>query len=229
MDENRKTDVAGHRKRLKQRFQKSDLTSWHDYEILEFILTYSVARKDTKPIAKALISQFKSFHAVLEAPIEELIKTPMIGEHSAILINLIKQCSDYYLKEKLLAGKDVISSPENLLNYLYSSMKGLKDEHFRVIYLNAKNEIIDDETVQEGTVDQTAVYPRKIISKALDKNAVSLIFVHNHPSGNPHPSEQDKKLTESLVKAATVMGIRVHDHVIIGKSGYYSFNEMGMM
>ncbi len=229
MTEKTRKDYEYHRKRLKQKFQKSALSSWQDYEILEFILTYAVARKDTKPAAKALIKKFKNFHSVLEAPLEEIKKIDGIGEHSAILINLIKQSSDYYLKEKAFAGRDVISSPENLMNYFYSSMKGLKDEHFRVIYLNAKNEIIDDETVQEGTVDQTAVYPRKIISRALDKNAVSLIFVHNHPSGNPSPSEQDKQLTASLVKAASVMGIRIHDHVIIGKSGYYSFNEMGII
>jgi DNA repair protein RadC len=217
---------AEHRKRIKERFIKEGLRSFRDYEALEILLTYAIHQKDVKPVAKKLLQRFKTFHAVLEAPIEDLTSIDGIGEHSAILLKLVKECSDFYLKEKIIE-RDIVSSPHDLLNYYKSSIACLENEEFRVLYLNAKNEIIHEEIEQKGTVDQTAVYPRKIMKNALKKKAVSLIFVHNHPSGDPKPSRNDHQLTQALIKAAKTLEIRVHDHVIIGKNGYYSFNEEG--
>ena len=217
-----------HRARLKERFMLNGIKGSKDYEVLELILGFSIARKDVKLLAKNLIKKFKTLQGVLDAPINEIKEVNGIGEHSAILIKLIKESSDHYLKQKTIQT-DVISSPSALLKYLKSSMAYLKNEHFRVLYLNSKNEIINDETVQEGTVDETPVYPRKILAKALEANAVSLIFVHNHPSGHPAPSHHDRKLTNTLIDASQTFGIKVHDHIIIGKTGYFSFKEEGLI
>lgn len=218
----------GHRKRIKERFLQTGLAPFQDYEALELLLTFAIRQKDLKPLAKKLITRFQTFQGVLDAPLNELIKVAGIGEHCAILIKLVKESSDFYLREKIF-HKDVISSPEALLKYCKSSMAGLGNEQFRVIYLNTKNEVIADELLQEGTVDQSAVYPRKIIECALKQRASALIFVHNHPSGSPEPSMHDKSLTDLLIQVSDNMGIKVHDHIIIGKPGYFSFREQGFL
>ena len=217
-----------HRKRIKERFRNHGLEPFNEYEALEFMLTYAIAQKDLKPLAKALIKRFGDFQKVLEAPLEDLIQVDGMGEHAALLIKLFRDCSQYYLR-RTIDKRDIISSPVDLVNYCKSAMAHLPDEHFRVVYLNAKNEIIKDEIVQEGTIDQTAVYPRKIIEQALQKKAAALILVHNHPSGNPEPSVQDRQLTTSIISAAATMDIRVHDHIIIGRTGYRSFREEGIL
>jgi DNA repair protein RadC len=216
----------GHRKRIRERFLKAGLASFQGYEVLELLLTFAIKQKDVKPLAKELIARFQTFQGVLDAPLNELKTVPGIGEHCAILIKLVKESSDFYLREKIYC-KDIISSPEALLKYCKSSMSGLGNEQFRVIYLNTKNEVIADELLQEGTIDQSAVYPRKIIECALKQRASALIFVHNHPSGSPAPSVHDKNLTDLLIRVAENMGIKVHDHIIIGKQGYFSFREDG--
>ncbi len=217
-----------HRKRIKERFRTQGLEPFRDYEALELMLTYAIAQKDLKPLAKALIKHFDSFQAVLEAPLEELTEVNGMGEHAALLIKLFRACSQYYLR-KTIHKRDIISSPAELVNYCTSAMAHLPDEQFRVVYLNAKNEVITDEIMQEGTIDQTAVYPRKIIKQALHEKAVALILVHNHPSGNPEPSVQDRQLTAAIISAAGTMDIKVHDHIIIGRSGYRSFREEGIL
>lgn len=217
-----------HRKRLKNRFIKAGIDAFADYEVLELLLMFSIARKDVKPMAKALIKRFKSFHGVLDAPLDDIASVHGVGNHSAILIKLAKACSDYYLRKRIYLSS-VITSPENLLKYCKSAMAGKSDEQFRVIYLNTKNEVIHDEVLQEGTVDQSAVYPRKIIEHALQQKAVALILIHNHPSGNPEPSSHDKYLTKMLTHLSESLGIKIHDHIIIGRNEYFSFKESGYM
>jgi len=214
----------GHRKRIRQRFLKHGLEPFHDYEAIELLLTYAILRKDVKPTAKLLVERFGGFKGVMDASIEELETVQGVGRNTAILIRMIKACSERYLREKVL-HKPTISSPNDLLDYCRQSMEGLRDEQFRVIFLNSKNEVITDEVIQEGTVDQSAVYPRKIIERALNHKATALIFVHNHPSGDPSPSLQDRELTRGLVSMAQGLGIRVHDHLIIGQKGHFSFRE----
>lgn len=218
--------ATGHRRRLKLKFKQHGLAAFHDYEVLELLLTWCIARKDVKPAAKKLIERFKTFQAVVDAPLDQLLTVSDIGEHSALLIKLIRSCCDYYLAAAA-EKRDIISSPQALISYLRSRMAPLHDEQFRVIYLNAKNEMMRDEVIQEGTVDQTAVYPRKIVERALAAGAVSIILVHNHPSGDPAPSSHDTRLTEALVSATKLLSISVHDHIIIGRYGYYSFAENG--
>jgi DNA repair protein RadC len=217
-----------HRKRIKERFRTQGLEPFRPYEALELMLTYAIAQKDLKPLAKDLLERFGSFQHVLEAPVEQLTQVDGIGEHAALLIKLFRECSQYYLRTtiKKLA---VISSPVELVTYCKAAMAHLPDEQFRVVYLNAKNQVLADEVVQTGTVDQTAVYPRKIIELALQQNAVAIILVHNHPSGNPDPSVHDRNLTASIVSAAATVDIRVHDHIVIGRHGYRSFREEGLL
>jgi len=227
MDE-KKPHFHEHRKRLKEKFKKAGFVGFHEYEALEFLLTYAIPRRDVKPLAKSLLEKFGDFQGVLEAPVEELAGFPGMGEHSALLIKLARDCSDMFLKKKAVKKSRVCCAPD-LINYCRMSMAGLKDEQFRVVFLNTQNEIIEIETVQEGTIDQSVVYPRKVMERALYYKAAALIFVHNHPGGKVRPSMADKEITNSLVTAATAMDIEVHDHIIIGKEGYFSFRDAGLM
>jgi len=214
----------GHRERLRARFLNGGSESLHDYELLELLLTYAIPMQDVKPLAKDLLSHFRSFAGVLDASLNELMRVKGLSEYSATLIPLVKACAEYYLKEQTIQRKSIPSLPV-LVDYCRTSMGGLKDEEFRVIYLNSQNEIITEETIQEGTVDQTVVYPRKVLEGALRHKATGLILVHNHPSGKLTPSTADRELTRAIIQAAQPLSITVHDHLIIAKQGYYSMAE----
>ncbi len=217
-----------HRKRLKSRFTNSGLDTFHDYEVLELLLTYSIPRKDTKPVAKRLLNHFKSLKGVMNAEISELEEVEGIGSHSAILIKLIKEMNTLYLKEKAMERPQITCTRE-LLDYCKNSMGGLKDEHFAVVYLDAQNRIIDVVTINEGIVNQAVVYPRKVMENALHKKASAIILVHNHPSGHTRPSDADIRLTRTIRETAKALDISVHDHIIIGDNRFFSFREEGMM
>jgi len=205
------------------------LVSFQDYEVVEVILTYALARKDVKPLAKKLLQTFGSFRGLLEAPAEEIKKIKGVSDHTALLFKLIKEASDRYLGEKVLNSADIIASPRDLLNYCHSKMGWLKDEQFRLVYLNTRNQVIRDEVLQEGTVDQTVVYPRKVLERAIQLKATALIMVHNHPSGSVIPSLEDKELTRTLVQAAQNLQIKIHDHLIIGRDDHFSFLENNLL
>ena len=219
-------DYIGHRQRLREKFLNGGVDSLNDYEIIELLLTFAIPRKDTKPIAKELLRRFKTFQGVLEAPYEELMEVKGVGEQAAFIIKFFLEAPTYYLRSKI-TKKEYLNSARDVLRYLEVSMRSLKHEIFKVIFLNAKNEIIETETLHEGTLNQSIVYPRKIMEKALKYNASSLIFVHNHPSGNARPSPQDREITRNLVFAARMMDMDVYDHIIIGHNDYYSFAEKG--
>lgn len=220
----KKPHYLGHRERLRERFQKAGTAGLHDYELLELLLTYAIPRKELKPLAKELIEHFGGFSGVLDANQQELEAFPGLGPTSATLIRLIKELCGAYLAEKI-KRKDVLSSPQAVVDFARVKLSGLPHEAFMVIYLNAKNEVIDYEIIHEGTVDRAIVYPRRIIEAALVHHAAGLILVHNHPSGHPQPSEDDKRLTRAIVEAARTVEIRVVDHLIVGKGGYFSFRE----
>lgn len=219
---------AGHRKRLRDRFLKSGLQGFHDYETVELLLTYAIPRRDVKPLAKKLIERFGGLKGVFDAASIELASIEGVGKNASILVNLIKAVSVEYLKERALK-KDVIRSSKDVLDYLKVTLSGEKLEKFLAVYLNAKNEILSIETLQEGTIDQTAVYPRKAMERALRHNAKSVIFVHNHPSGDATPSKSDRELTRNLKAAAKTMDIIVHDHIIIGRNTHVSCKELGWL
>jgi DNA repair protein RadC len=217
-------DYMEHRKRLRERFLKAGAEGLHDYELLELLLTYAIPRLDVKPRAKALMKRFESLNGVLDASQEELQVIKGLGPSSAILIRLIKELFAAYLAERM-EGKDVLSSPGAVQEFVRVKLAGLPHEAFMVIYLNVKNRVIDHEILQEGTVDRAIVYPREIIKAALTHKAAGLILSHNHPSGEPDPSQEDRHLTRSVIEAARTVEIKVLDHLIVGKNGYFSFQE----
>lgn len=219
-----KPDQLGHRERLRERFRTAGAAGLHDYELLELLLTYAIPQKDVKPIAKELIRRFDSLAGVLDAGQKELEAVAGLGPTSATLIRLIKELCGAYLGEKM-QRRDVLSSPQAVVDFARVTLAGLSHEAFMAVYLSVKNEVIEHEIVHEGTVHRAVIYPRRIIEAALSHHAAGLILIHNHPSGHPEPSEEDKRLTRTIAEAARTMDIRVLDHLIIGKGRYFSFME----
>jgi len=218
----------GHRKRLRERFIKSGLTGFHDYEVIELLLSLGTPRRDCKQQAKEALKKFKTLRGVLEAPLEELQQIEGIGSHSAFGIKLAQEVAREFLKEKII-DKPVYKSAKEIFDYLYLSMRDLKKEVFKVLLLNSQNQIIETVDLFEGTVNSSAISPREVIEGAIKHYAVSLICVHNHPSGNPEPSKSDKELTRDLVYAGSIMRIKVLDHIIIGDNRYFSFAGEGLI
>ena len=226
--EESKPKGEGHRKRLREKFIKSGIAGFHDYEIVELLLTLGTPRKDCKQQAKAAIKKFKTLRGVLEAPLEKLQEIKGIGPHNAFGIKLVQEVAREFLKEKILQ-KPICKSSKEVFDYLYHSMRDLKKEIFKVIFLDGKNQIIDIEDLFEGTLNISSVYPREIIKSAIKYHAASLIFVHNHPSGSPEPSLSDKEITKDLIAASNTMQIKVLDHIIIGENRYFSFVDEGLI
>jgi len=224
----RVSPTAGHRARLRDRFRKAGLSGFHDYETLELLLSFAIPRRDVKPAAKQLVKKFGGLRGVFDASLDELETVPGVGPNAAIMIRFLKEAASLYLKEKI-QKRSLLDSPEAVIEYCRHSLLGQRNELFRVIYLNTRNEIIDVETISEGTVDHTSVYPRKVLEGALRHNAVALIFVHNHPDGASEASDADRRLTQALVQATKAVGISVHDHVIVGQDGHFSFRQQGWL
>ncbi len=218
----------GHRKRLREKFIKSGLKGFHDYEIIELLLSLGTPRRDCKQQAKETIKKFKTLRGVLEAPPEELQQIDGIGSHSAFGIKLVQEVAREFLKEKII-DKPIYKSAQEIFDYLYHSMRDLKKEVFKVIYLNSQSQIIEIADLFEGTINSGVISSREVIESAIKNGAVSLIFAHNHPSGNPEPSKSDKELTRDLVYAGGIMRIRVLDHIIIGNDKYFSFASEGLI
>ena len=218
----------GHRKRLREKFIKGGLAGFHDYEIVELLLSLGTPRKDCKPQAKEAIKRFKTLRGVLEASLEELQQIHGIGPHSAFGIKLVREVAREFLKARII-DQPIYKSSQEIFDYLYHSMRDLKKELFKVIYLNSQNQIIEIADLFEGTVDSGVISPREVMEGAIKHNAVSLIFVHNHPSGNPEPSKNDKEVTRDLVYAGSIMRLRVLDHIIIGNNRYFSFAGEGLI
>lgn len=230
MDDDKTPHYAGHRQRLRERFMRGGVEGMHDYEVLELLLMNAIPRRDVKPLAKELLKRFKDFKGVFDATEEELSSVKGIGAATASFLRIVKDCAALYLRDAARKKKtDTILSTGALIEYCTLKMSGLRDEEFRVVFLNSANEVIADEAIHHGTVDESAVYPRKIVERALAHNATGVIFVHNHPGGAAKPSEHDKVLTAELVRLARGMSLRVLDHLIIGRTGHYSFKERGQL
>lgn len=216
----------GHRKRLRDKFLESGLSGFHDYEVIELLLTIGTPRKDCKDAAKASLKKFKTLQGVFEASAGELCEVEGIGSKNLIGIKLIKAVCDRYLNKKLI-HKDPINSSKELFDYLTHTLRDKGREVFMTVFLDAKNRVLAAKTLFEGTLTASAVYPREVIRAALDNRAAALIFAHNHPSGDPEPSEEDILITRKLVAACRMMGITVHEHLIIGNNRYFSFADQG--
>jgi DNA repair protein RadC len=217
---------AGHRQRLRERFLASGLNGFQDYEVIELLLTLATPRKDCKQSAKAALRRFKTLQGVLEASAAELTLVEGIGPRNLVGIKLIPAVAERYLKKKT-THRDVVSNSGQLLDYLAHRFRGKKRECFACVYLDAKNRVLDTEVLFEGTLTASSVYPREVVRAALAQHAAAIIFVHNHPSGDPRPSEEDIAITRRLLFACEVMSIRVHEHLVVGENLTFSFADQG--
>lgn len=216
----------GHRGRLRKRFLKSGIQALADYEILEMLLFASHARGDLKPLAKALLDRFGTIRDTLNADSAELEKVKGVGESAIASLKLAQSLSLYLLKEAA-KEKPVLQTWRHVLDYCQASMAHLKNEQLRLLFLDRKNRLIEDEVQQTGTIDQTPVYPREVARRALELGASSLIMVHNHPSGDPTPSNADISITQKVQGALEPLNIALHDHIIIGKGSHVSLRAEG--
>jgi len=220
----------GHWERLRRRFTQDGLAGFHDYEVIELLLTLGRERGDVKPQAKAAIKEFKSVRGVLDASAEELQAISGIGPASAFVIKLARALAEYYYGEKVQRSDGPLASPREVVDFLRVSMGSLERETFCVVYLDAQNRPrAKPETLFEGTLTSSAVYPREILRRALALNAASMIFAHNHPSGCVEPSEHDRTITRELVLDANLMEIGVLDHIIVGADAHFSFADHGLI
>ena len=220
----------GHRQRLKERFLRSKGADMADYEALELLLTYAIPRKDVKPLAKSLIKKFGSFAGVISAPIERLYEVVGIKENSATLIKFVEFASQK-LSWQNLAFEDAafISSTDSLIEFCRCTMGYSEVEVLRLIYVDAKLKVIETEVLQKGSVSSVNINPRDIVANALKKNASGVIMVHNHPTGDPRPSNNDVEATKRVKSACDAVGIALHEHLIITPSDFYSFAEHNLV
>ena len=215
---------SGHRNRIKERFLKSNKGSLSDLELLELMLFWSIPRKDVKPIANILMNSFGSIGGIVNASYNRLSSTKEITKSTITNILLLKEILDRILHNNIMK-QNILSSWSSLIDYLKVSMGGAKTEEFRILFLNKKNILIADEIQPYGTVDQTPIYPREVVKRALFHEASALILVHNHPSGNPSPSNSDILVTKQIMEACKTVGISIHDHVIVTSTEIYSFKS----
>jgi DNA repair protein RadC len=218
----------GHRERLRTRFREGGETALADYEVLELLLFRLIPRRDTKPIAKALIDRFGTLGGVIGAPIALLQEIKGVGEAVALDLKLVATVAQRMLKSEL-KGKQVLASWSSVIDYCHMAMAYESREQFRILFLDKRNALIADEIQGRGTVDHTPVYPREVVKRALELSATAIILVHNHPSGDPTPSRADIDMTKMIVDTAKPLGITVHDHIIIGKDGHASLKGLRLI
>lgn len=220
--------VAGHRERLRRRFLEYGLSAFTDEDILEMLLAFGTPRKDTRGPARELLRRFGSLPEVLEAPLEKLTEVPGIGTKNVLPLKFVHEVARRYLRRRI-EQREYISSAREVYEYLAHELAHRSREIFKVLFLDSRGRILAVEELFRGTLNESAVYPREVLSKALDYKAVSLVLVHNHPSGDPSPSSEDISLTRRLLLGAEVLGLQILDHVIIGREGYFSFAEEGLI
>jgi DNA repair protein RadC len=218
----------GHRKRLRERFLKNGLQGFHDYEVLELLLSLNTPRKDCKESAKQLLKRFQTLPAVMEGRPEELEEIEGVGPVNCLGIRLIKEVADRYLETRIIS-KDVVKNPNDLLAYLNHSIRHKTKEVFTAIFLDAKNRVLTSKILFTGTLTTSAIYPREIIINALQHNSASVIFAHNHPSGDAEPSTNDIKITKKLFYALKYVEIVLHEHIIVAHDGVFSFAANGLI
>jgi DNA repair protein RadC len=223
-----KPHYLGHRERLRKRFREAGPDALPDYELLELVLFRAAPRRDTKPLAKALIARFGTFAEALNAPEELLREIPGIGEAAITELKLVRAAALRLMRGEVLE-RPVLTSWSQVLDYCRASMGFASKEQFRILFLDKRNQIIADEVQQTGTVDHTPVYVREVVKRALELSATAIVLVHNHPSGDPTPSRADIEMTKQIVAAAKPLGVVVHDHIIVGKQGHASLKGLGLI
>ncbi|PIE07800.1 MAG: hypothetical protein CSA74_05515 [Rhodobacterales bacterium] len=220
--------IADHRQRLRARFRSAGAGALPDYELLELVLFRALPRQDVKPLASALLARFGDFNGVLSAPVPRLLEQNGVGEAVVTELKIIEAAAQRLARARVIR-RSVISSWDALLDYCRTTMAHRELEHFRVLFLDRQNTLIADEEQARGTVNHVPVYPREVAKRALELNASALILVHNHPSGDPTPSESDIVMTERVRTAVEALEITLHDHLVIGRSREFSFRDGGLI
>lgn len=220
--------TAGHRDRLRQRFRKGGADALPDYELLELVLFRAIQRRDTKGLAKRLIARFGSFAEVVNAPEPRLKEVDGVGDAVVTELKLVRAAALRMMKGEL-TRRTSLSSWREVIDYITAAQAYEHKEHFRVLFLDKRNQLIADEVQGSGTVDHTPVYVREVVKRALELSATALILVHNHPSGDPTPSRADIDMTQLIVTAAKPLGIAIHDHIIVGRQGHASFKALRLL
>jgi DNA repair protein RadC len=225
-----KPHYHGHRQRLRERFVKSGLAGFADYEVVELLLTLAVPRVDVKQPAKALIARFGNLRGILDAPIEELRAVPGIGGVTPVALQVIKAAATLYLQQTG-EGRDSLADPARLSEFWRMRIGALQNEVFEVAYLDSGYRLLRDgvETLEEGTVDRATVYPRRVVEAALKRGAAAVVLAHNHPNGSIMPSEHDKVLTRAIVLAAETVHLKVVDHLVVSAQDTFSFRKAGLL
>src|SRR5262245_28026543 len=219
---------AGHRQRLRARFLDAGAKALADYELLELLLFRAIPHRDVKPLAKDLLARFGSFAEVISAPRERLSEIGGLSDAAVIELKIVEAAAHRLVRGEV-KRREVLSSWSSVLDYCRSAMAFADREQFRVIFLDKRNQLIADEVQQTGTVDHTPVYPREVIKRALELSATALILVHNHPSGDPSPSQADIQMTKAIIDIANPLGVAVHDQIIVGKNGHASLRGMRLI
>ncbi|EAP85624.1 MULTISPECIES: RadC family protein [Sulfitobacter] len=220
--------IADHRQRLRARFMQGGAAAIPDYELLELVLFRAIPRRDVKPLARALMDRFGDFNRVITAPEPRLRDISGVGDAVIVELKVIEAAAHRMARSRVMR-QHVLSGWDALLDYCHTTMAHRETEQFRVIYLDRKNVVIGDEEQGKGTVDHVPVYPREVAKRALELNASALILVHNHPSGDPTPSQADIDMTQQIFAACSALGLTLHDHLIIGKSRELSFRSEGYL
>ncbi len=221
---------AGHRERLRARFEKNGLDAFADYEIVDLVLTLAIPRGDVKPLAKTLIARFGNLRGILDAPAEELKAVNGVGSVTPIALRVLRAVATIYLQQSA-EEREILRDPEALDRFWRARLGDLRHEVLEVGYLDSSNRLMREgvERLEEGTIDRATVYPRRVMEAALRRGASALIFAHNHPNGNVQPSEQDKTLTRALVLAAPALQIKVIDHSVVSTTTVFSFRKEGLL
>jgi DNA repair protein RadC len=218
----------GHRQRLRDRFREAGQDALSDYELLELLLFRALPRRDVKPLAKSLLEKFGSFAEVISAPESRLAEVKGLGEAGIAELKIVQAAASRLLRGAVKKRR-VLSSWSSVLDYCRSAQAFSDREQFRVLFLDKRNQLIADEIQQIGTVDHTPVYPREVVKRALELSATAIILVHNHPSGDPTPSQADIQMTKQIIAVANPLGIAVHDHIIVGKEGHASLKGLKLI
>ncbi len=221
-------DASGHRARLRKRLLEGGTDALADHELIEFLLINAVPRRDMKPLARSLIQRFGSLAGVLNAAPETLALHPGMGEATTAALRIVAVATRRLARQQV-REQPVLGSWQALIDYLTIDMAHLTKERVRILYLNTRNMLILDDHLGDGSLDEAAIHPREVIRRALDVGAAALILVHNHPSGSPEPSRADIQITHRIAEAGRLLGVTVHDHVIIGREGHVSLKARGLV
>lgn len=220
--------AEGHRARLRTRLLKAGPESLADHEVLEMMLFLALPRRDTKPIARALVTRFGSYAQAIAAPVAELLTVEGLGESGAAALKIVQAAALRLIKAEVIY-RPVLNHWDRLIEYLTAVLARERIEQTRVLFLDHRNRLIADEVQSSGTVNHTPVYPRELVKRALEHHATAIILVHNHPSGDPTPSQEDIAMTREIKQAASTLSIVLHDHVIIGNGKWVSLKRLGLL